>query len=199
MRRQPSTAIKTPKASEHAPPPPLTEKIQFEKGQYYWVCVDAADYYLPCKLLYPVHDTDQELTLEIYESKTIVQAAQSAVTGLIPPPAHISLEKNYDDLVSAVDISEPAILWNLKKRFRKNEIYSAIGPILIAVNPYQMIDNMYSEEKLRKYLLLEEASNSRKSHIESESDPHIWSIARSSYVQLHESSTRQAIIVSGGM
>lgn len=174
------------------------EPVVVEKGQFYWVETDTAEFYLPCKLLYDAKDATQELTLEVYGTRAVFQAAQSAVAGLIPPPAHVTLEKNFNDLVAAVDISEPAILWNLKMRFQRNEIYSAIGPILIAVNPYKKIDNLYSAETLQRYLNVQ-GGDSMDALGRTDEEPHIWSIARSSYLQLRHSSTRQAIIVSGGL
>lgn len=177
--------------SERKPP---RDPIVLERGQYYWVETDTSEFYVPCKLLYDVKGPGQDLTLEVYQTRSVLQAPQSAVAGLIPPPANVTLEKNFNDLVAAVDITEPAILWNLKMRFQRNEIYSAIGPILIAVNPYKKIDNLYSPETLQKYLNVHNGDST----MSAKEEPHIWSIARSSYLQLRHSSTRQAIIVSGG-
>jgi myosin heavy subunit len=36
-------------------------------------------------------------------------------------------------------LHEGLILWNLKERFLQNEIYTAVGSILIAVNPFQRL------------------------------------------------------------
>ena len=175
------------------------EEVVLERGQHYWVETDSGEFYVPCKLLYDVKDPAQELTLEVHGTRAVLQAPQSAVAGLIPPPAQVTLEKNFNDLVAAVDISEPAILWNLKMRFKRNEIYSAIGPILIAVNPYKKIDNLYGPEMLHKYLHGHSGGNNKECSLgHPDEEPHIWSIARSSYLQLQESGIRQAIIVSGG-
>ena len=172
---------------------------RLDKGQFYWVETDSSEFYAPCKLLYDVKDEGSEMTLEVYRTRAVLQAPQSAVVGLIPLPATVTLEKNFTDLVAAVDISEPAILWNLKMRFQRNEIYSGIGPILIAVNPYKLIDGLYGPENLQQYLNVESITDSSNDSLDrSGLEPHIWCIARSSYVQLRASGTRQAIIVSGG-
>ena len=77
--------------------------------------------------------------------------------------------------MASVDISEPAILWNLKMRFKRDEIYSSIGPILIAVNPYKKIDNMYGPENLKKYLHCETDDRDDGSTLgRSDEEPHIW-------------------------
>jgi len=43
-----------------------------------------------------------------------------------------------------------SILWNIRKRFFTNRIYTATGPILIAVNPYQWLD-IYRPETMHQY------------------------------------------------
>lgn len=46
---------------------------------------------------------------------------------------------------------EKAIISCLKKRFERNDIYTYIARVLIAVNPYKVIGGLYSEEKIKSY------------------------------------------------
>jgi|EP01047_Picozoa_sp_COSAG01_P024700 myosin heavy subunit len=44
-----------------------------------------------------------------------------------------------DDMVSMGDLHEAALLHNLRIRFMADEIFTYIGPILIACNPYKIL------------------------------------------------------------
>lgn len=50
-----------------------------------------------------------------------------------------------EDMVLLSKISEDAIAENLKKRYMDDFIYTYIGPVLIAVNPYKQLP--YYEDK----------------------------------------------------
>ena len=49
-----------------------------------------------------------------------------------------------DDLVLLNTVTEEAIVSNLQNTFAKNSIYTAIGPVLLSVNPSQPIDGLYT-------------------------------------------------------
>ena len=50
-----------------------------------------------------------------------------------------------DDLISLTHLHEPAILHSLQVRFNEDNIYTATGPILLAVNPFQRLP-LYTKE-----------------------------------------------------
>lgn len=51
-----------------------------------------------------------------------------------------------EDLVGLVHLHEPAILHNLRIRFEADQIYTSTGPILLAVNPFKPMENLYDED-----------------------------------------------------
>ena len=55
-------------------------------------------------------------------------------------------QEDYDDMCNMNILNEPEILTNLKGRYRLNKIYTKIGPTLIAINPYKVIDSLYGDE-----------------------------------------------------
>ncbi|KAJ1442107.1 P-loop containing nucleoside triphosphate hydrolase protein, partial [Ochromonadaceae sp. CCMP2298] len=91
------------------------------------------------------------------------------------------------DLVDCDDISEAAIMQELKARFQQDVIYSAIGPIIIALNPYKDMPQLYSAAQMQTY--------SEPSFAEAQ--PHVWTIAQAAYSQLRTDLCRQAIVISG--
>jgi myosin heavy subunit len=44
-----------------------------------------------------------------------------------------------DDMVTLGDLHEAALLHNIRLRFYNDDIFTYIGPILVAANPYKMI------------------------------------------------------------
>ena len=55
-----------------------------------------------------------------------------------------------DDLIGLTHLHEPAILHALRLRYDANIIYTATGPILIAVNPFKRME-IYGSDMMEKY------------------------------------------------
>ena len=49
------------------------------------------------------------------------------------------LQDNVENLVDLDELTEAAILYHVRKRFRKQLIYTFVGSILVAVNPFQRL------------------------------------------------------------
>jgi len=56
-----------------------------------------------------------------------------------------------DDFITLTHLHEPAVVHCLEKRFQNNIIYTATGPILIALNPFQDLPELYSDATMSKY------------------------------------------------
>ncbi|KAL7551434.1 hypothetical protein ACHAWF_014622 [Thalassiosira exigua] len=56
-----------------------------------------------------------------------------------------------DDLVSLPHLDRTSILTSLESRHLQGKIYTATGPILIAVNPFRRTDGLYGEECMEGY------------------------------------------------
>ena len=55
-----------------------------------------------------------------------------------------------EDMTQVNDLNEMTILHNLRMRFKKQNIYTSVGQILVAVNPFQLLP-IYTPEWLEKY------------------------------------------------
>lgn len=71
---------------------------------------------------------------------------------LTSPGNHIDPEivGGVNDLIGLTHLHEPAILHALRLRYDADIIYTATGPILIAVNPFKKMD-IYSKETMEQY------------------------------------------------
>ena len=61
----------------------------------------------------------------------------------MPTALDSALEQNDEltsDLVELEDVTEYTMLHTLRERYQKDLIYTAIGPVLVSINPYKAVD-----------------------------------------------------------
>lgn len=68
-----------------------------------------------------------------------------------PKDSAANCPDNVDDLISLPHLHEPAILHSLRLRYEEDVIYTATGPILIAVNPFKGMEGVYGEDVMEGY------------------------------------------------
>ncbi|KAJ8754564.1 hypothetical protein K2173_005725 [Erythroxylum novogranatense] len=96
-------------------------------------------------------------------------------------------EYGVEDMTRLAYLHEPGVLQNLKRRYDGNEIYTYTGNILIAVNPFRRIPNLYDKDVMGQY----------KGVPIGELSPHPFAVADSAYRQMISEGTSQSILVSG--
>ena len=96
-------------------------------------------------------------------------------------PATGDVDNDVSDLVCLADVNTGVLLHNLRLRYARDEIYTAIGPILVAVNPYNQLDKCGAEA----------IADARKL------PPHVLTIALASYGALVKTGAAQSILISG--
>lgn len=103
------------------------------------------------------------------------------------PPIEICgshLDDDIDNLVDLDELSEGAILHHVRKRYFRKMIYTLVGPILVAVNPF---------ERLPIY----ESGDIRKAQAHVSVYPHIFVTAAIAYSQLRDNKKSQSVLISG--
>eukprot|EP00976_Prorocentrum_cordatum_P088964 1187554-Prorocentrum_minimum.AAC.2 len=81
----------------------------------------------------------------------------------LAPPSKLARE-GIPDMITLDVLSEAAIEDNVRQRYLQQKIYTYIGPILLSVNPYQLL-NIYGKKTLAGYV------NSVPSN---HSEPHLY-------------------------
>ncbi|KAA0165511.1 hypothetical protein FNF31_01856 [Cafeteria roenbergensis] len=99
-----------------------------------------------------------------------------------------TLRTNFDDMVKMEDVNDATILHNLRQRFMEDQIYTNIGTILVAVNPFKFIPALYTESVMQQQLAVGAGESS---------EPHIFGIAAAAFRGLKSESQDQSIIISG--
>ena len=98
------------------------------------------------------------------------------------------LKETFADMVKMGDVNEATILHNLRSRFATDDIYTNIGTILVSINPFKWMPNVYRSELVMQYF---------STQIGEETQPHIFQIAAAAYFGLRTERKDQAIIISG--
>ncbi|XP_072297186.1 unconventional myosin-VIIb-like [Eucyclogobius newberryi] len=99
---------------------------------------------------------------------------------------HPTSVEGVDDMIKLGDMTEAGLLRNLQLRHKRGIIYTYIGSVLVAVNPYQDFP-LYAKEQIKLY-------HGRKL---GELSPHIFAIAESCYFNMKRHQKNQCCIISG--
>ncbi|KAF0689084.1 Aste57867_19356 [Aphanomyces stellatus] len=96
------------------------------------------------------------------------------------------------DLILLADVSEKHVVKELSTRYQANDVYTYIGPVLIAVNPYKLLKakdgrSIYDESFIDDFC-------GREVH---ENDPHPFAIAESAYSHMINFQENQCILITG--
>ncbi|XP_009332448.1 PREDICTED: unconventional myosin-Ia [Pygoscelis adeliae] len=90
------------------------------------------------------------------------------------------------DLVLLDPLTEKSLLHTLQERFRRSDIYTYIGNVVISVNPYRSLP-IYTPEKVQEY------HNCNFFAVK----PHIYAIADDAYRSLRDQDRDQCILITG--
>ncbi|RYH31014.1 hypothetical protein EON65_03680 [archaeon] len=93
----------------------------------------------------------------------------------IPAGSLQELEHPPDDLIKLQHVNRPGILHTLRSRFYSDKIYTSIGPILVALNPFKWIAGIYEEEVKDRY---------KDNSFNLSENPHVFAVAHDAYCDL---------------
>uniref|UniRef100_A0A0N5ASZ6 Unconventional myosin-VI n=1 Tax=Syphacia muris TaxID=451379 RepID=A0A0N5ASZ6_9BILA len=153
-------------------------KPSLDFGQCVWVS-DLNEGYVLGKL----RDIGNEkMTVYLLDSKKTVTAAYDQVF-----PAEEDQSKDVDDNCALMYLNEATFLQNCRIRYQRKKIYSYVANILICINPYEQIPELYSKEMIKKY----------RGKSLGTLPPHIFAVADKAYRDMRRFKENQSIIVSG--
>ena len=92
-----------------------------------------------------------------------------------------------DDMTQLSYLNEPGVLHNLKDRYSLDSIYTYTGSILIAVNPFYPVPQLYGEHMMYSY----------RDRMLGELSPHVYAIAEEAFRQMSQYSQSQSVLISG--
>ncbi|XP_073943299.1 myosin heavy chain 95F jaguar [Choristoneura fumiferana] len=95
--------------------------------------------------------------------------------------------KDVDDNCELMFLNEATLLNNIVERYKKNKIYTYVANILLAVNPYRELADLYSSATIKRY----------QGKSLGELPPHVFAIADKAFRDMKSLKQSQSIIVSG--
>ncbi|XP_056452163.1 unconventional myosin-X [Gadus chalcogrammus] len=100
---------------------------------------------------------------------------------------HPSSIQGVEDMATLDDLHDGAIMHNLHLRYQHRKIYTYIGSILAAVNPYQPVPELYGPSAVERY---------SRQHLGA-MEPHIYAVANECYRALWRRGHSQCVLISG--
>ncbi|XP_020080667.1 myosin-6-like [Ananas comosus] len=123
-----------------------------------------------------------EIEIKCTSGKSVV----AKVSNVYPKDAEAS-PCGVDDMTRLAYLHEPGVLQNLRSRYDMNEIYTYVGSILIAVNPFRRLPHLYDKHMMEQY----------KGAALGDLNPHPFAVADAAYRLMMRDRVSQAILVSG--
>lgn len=91
------------------------------------------------------------------------------------------------DFVMLPNVAENELLDNLKLRFDAQQIYTSIGPVVVSMNPYKAIPDLYTPATIAMY---------QGAYIH-DLPPHLFAVAETAYRAMTQRGTDACIIIAG--
>lgn len=104
-------------------------------------------------------------------------------------------ENGLADMVEIDELNKASLTYNLANRYKKNQIYTYVGPILLALNPFGPVAGISGPAVMKLYSEIITAKQPLQ--LKKQLDPHIYAISAMAYRNLQETKVRQAIVISG--
>ncbi|KAF3565382.1 hypothetical protein DY000_02012153 [Brassica cretica] len=123
-----------------------------------------------------------DMKVQCTSGKTVVvKVSDTHPKDMEVPPSGVT------DMTTLAYLHEPGVLQNLKSRYHIDEIYTYTGDILIAVNPFKQLANLYNDHMIEHYKRAPFGSLM----------PHPFAVADAAYRQMINEGVSQSILVSG--
>ncbi|KAM8967152.1 myosin-IIIa [Pelodytes ibericus] len=97
-----------------------------------------------------------------------------------------SNQNDVDDLATLEVLDENTVTDQLQKQYNRDQIYTYVGDILVAVNPFRSL-NLYSPQYSQLYIGAKRTDNA----------PHIFAVADLAYQSMVTYNSDQCIVISG--
>ena len=133
------------------------------------------------------------------EQRTISCKGEDGATLLVPvdavSPANAAIQDDCEDIAQLSHLSEPSLFHLVQLRYRRRrQIYTRAGPILLALNPFCRVDQLYSCSAIEAYAA---AAGGGTTDAASGLAPHVYEIAAAAYEDLRRRSRSQSVIING--
>ena len=99
------------------------------------------------------------------------------------------------DMVEIDELNKASLLYNLATRYKRDEIYTYVGPIILVLNPFKAIPSLATEECRLSYVDIITADQPLQ--LKKNLPPHSFALTALAYKSLKVERRRQGIVISG--
>ena len=151
-----------------------------DEGDWLWV-EHPEEAFTPARIIQALSAGKSRVETRSGEVLTVSDSA------LGQPIAKLSMLRQVpNDLVQLEEVSDATVVYALRQRYLQDKIYTSIGDILVAVNPFKQLP-LYAPLMMREYM----------SRDPRDLAPHVYGIAASAFNALLQDGKDQAILISG--
>ena len=162
--------------------------LKVKMDSYYFI-PDEAHIYLPARLVGKAPSSGIA-NMTLVDEKNLAARGKTVsvlIDRCIPIDDLGVLKDAPDDYTSLASVNEAAILHSARKRFKEKKIYTSCGDVLMAINPFERIPNLYSPELMAEY------RNSLSADLLS----HVYLIPSRAYHKMCSFGHNQSLLISG--
>ena len=132
-------------------------------------------------------DTMNTISGRIRSGPTLVKTIDGALhkiqdASLLVPLTSPDDYEGRSDILLLANVTECSLLHTLRLRYKRDDIYTSAGPIMISINPYKQIQNggesLYSDSVMLQYRAANESN---------QLPPHLFGVAERAYSSLQQS------------
>jgi len=136
-----------------------------------------------------VSSDDKSVTVKLSSTDKTVKISGGLIShdSILPG----SLDERCDNLVELESFCEGIILHHIRKRFREDVIYTFVGNILIALNPYKPLGQLYGQQVMDESL--------QKVRSGMTPPTHIYSVAALAVHSMLAENKNQSVLISGDL
>lgn len=160
------------------------DELERDQGEWVWV-TDDKDVWVPAQIKRR-NGTSATVSLENGSSRTVTSGPGEPLWPLV----RSSLNRLVDDMVMVEGLNHAQMMYLLKARYMKDEIYTWVGAshtVLVSINPFKQLP-IYTVNVMAQF------SKSGMNRLDA---PHTFAIAASSFRNMQVNEKNQAILISG--
>lgn len=178
-----------------------------EAGTHIWIPCESQVWTSAIVLSHQAHDTKESLHVQLLQNGevkilTLWKKSKNVGSWMSSLQSQGRLRQwflcnNIDNvgslhcLTELAHLHEPSILHVLHRRYQRDQIYTFLGEILVALNPFKTIENLYSSSQLSLY----DPSIQSERHLSRR--PHVFAVGRRTFERMRKNRCNQSILVSG--
>lgn len=132
--------------------------------------------------------TEAGFAVRLVDGSTRTLAAAAAAQVVLADPLAL---QGGDDMVRFNLLTEASIVHNLRVRYERAAIYTAVGPILISINPLRQLEGLVGPEVAQRYA--DAADGAALSAL----PPHPYAQVEAAYREVLSQGCNQSLVVSG--